>query len=294
MHLLKTVLLERRSSLAMLLSILSVGFLSAQSDTAGWKRVKLFKDDKAIINQIDVDPSWKQLLFKWTCPCDADRTLLLTSREAEKSAQPLVRKRIDIDPEGEVVFDIPDGAATLTISMYGTKCGSSMEVEVLAPIAPPGSETELDFRRTRWGMTRTQVIAGEGTPTVEAAGRLTYVLQIAGLKSALNYDFENGRLSKAEYVLLEKYPEPSQYLVAGATWLDALRERYGEPKQNTFWLNNAYRDDPSKYALAIASGHLEVTNTWQTGRTRIADIVTGGNGAISVRIAYASKQLPSR
>lgn len=220
--------------------------------------------------------------------------MLLTARGIEKTVQPLARKRIDIETEGEVVFDLPDGAATLTVSMYGKHCGSFLEVEVLTPIAPPRSETEFDFRRTRWGMTKEQVIAGEGTPASQTAVGLVYLLQVAGLKSALTYDFESGRLARAKYALLEKYSEPSQYVVAAAAWLDALKERYGEPKQEIRWLNNAYRDDSAKYALAIASGHLEVRNMWETPRTRIAYATTGGNGTISVRITYAGRQLAAR
>ncbi|MDQ6666565.1 MAG: hypothetical protein M3Z23_19470 [Acidobacteriota bacterium] len=289
----KILLVEHKFSLALAAILFAIGPASAQLDTAAWKRVKVFKDNKAIVNVVDVDPSWKRLLFKWSCPCDADRMLLLTSRGFERTAHPLARKQIAIDPEGEVTFDVPDGAATLTISMYGKHCGSSMEVEVLAPIFPAGAETTFDFRKTKWGMAKEKVIAGEGSPTSETSGRLVYVLQVAGLKSALNYDFEDGRLAKAEYVLLENYSEPSQYVVAGAVWLDALKERYGESKQETRWLSNAYRADESKYATAIAAGDLVVKNMWQTERTRITHAITGSNGEISVRITYIGRQAQS-
>jgi hypothetical protein len=265
----------------------------AQDVVPGWKRIKVFSDRKTILNSVDVtDPSWNELRFRWNAPCPANRSLLLIASPKQKGAKALGSQRMDNIAEiGEYLFSIPQGTATVTLFMHGDRCAADVELEVLAPFALAKTESEFDFRQTRWGMTKEQVIITEGKSTSDAPDRLVYETDVAGLKAAMAFDFVDGKLVSAGYTLVEKYPEPNQYIINGARWIAGLKETYGEPKPDVEWLNDLYRNDQKKYAFAISAGHLVIRNSWETGRTKIQHIIAGKNFEMSVSIHYTSKEL---
>ena len=107
------------------------------------------------------------------------------------------------------------------------------------------------------------------------------------------FEFVNGKLARAGYALMEKYVEPNQYVIAGARWMDGLKQKYGESNADIQWLNDLYRSDQKKYAFAISAGHLIIRNSWETERTKIQHIIAGKNFEISVGVSYTSKELGS-
>ncbi len=264
-----------------------------QDAAPSWRRIKTLTDPKSIMNSVDVtDPSWNQLQFRWKVPCSNNRTLLLVASPKEKSAKALGSQRMaNIAESGNYLFLIPQGTASVTILMYGDRCVSHVEMEVLAPYTPSKAETEFDFRQTTWGMSKEQVIATEGKPISETPDRLLYQTNVAGLKAAMMFEFINGKLARTGYDLLEKYTEPNQYIITGTRWVEALNEKYGEPKPDVQWLNDLYRNDQKKWAFAISAGHLVIRDSWDTQRTKIQYIVAGTNFEISVVVHYTSKEL---
>ena len=154
--------------------ILSCGILpiSAQHTAPGWKRIKVFSDRKTIMSTFEItDPSWNQLQFRWKAPCSSKRTLLLIASQKEKGAKVLGSQRMDnIAEAGNYLFPVPQGTVAVTLMMYGDRCMSDLEMEVLAPYTPSVAETEFDFRQTKWGMNKEQVIATEGKPVGDTPG----------------------------------------------------------------------------------------------------------------------------
>src|SRR5208283_3101643 len=66
---------------------------------------------------------------------------------------------------------------------------------------------EFDFRQTKWGMSKEQVIATEGKPASDEPEKLLYETKVTGLKAAMTFDFCDGKLARAGYALMEKYAE---------------------------------------------------------------------------------------
>lgn len=262
------------------------------TSASGWKRLKVLNGDRAIVGAVDVaDPSWHHMRFRWTCPCSNQRTLELIASPKEKGPRALASERATVMPTGEYVFAVPQGTGQVVISLSGNECSSALQLEVFAPYAPSKTEFEYDFRQTKWGMSKEQVIAAEGKPGHDEPDRLLYQTEVAGLKAGIAFEFVNGKLARATYVLMERYAEPNQYIINSERWVEALKEKYGEPRSDVRWLNDLYRNDQKKYAFAISAGHLVIRNSWETERTKIQHIVNGQNFAISVGIAYTSKEL---
>lgn len=285
----------RNARTGSLIAVLVVATIWAQDAAPGWKRIKVFSDRNSILSIFDVtDPSWNQLQFRWKAPCSAKRTLLLIASPKEKGEKALGIQRLeDIAVSGNYLFPIPQGTASVTLMMSGVQCISGVELEVLAPYALSKAEAEFDFRQAKWGMSKEQVVASEGKPASDTPDRLLYQTDVAGLKAAMTFEFVNGKLAKAGYALMEKYVEPNQYIINGARWVEGLKEKYGEPKPDTQWLNDLYRNDQKKWAFAISAGHLIVRNSWETERTKIQHIIAGQNFEISVGLYYTSKELES-
>jgi hypothetical protein len=190
---------------------------------------------------------------------------------------------ISVEPE-------PPKINAATDPLYTVISGTAVpNVSSEPPIAEV--DTEFDFRRTKWCMSKEQVITIEGHPAQDTSDRLIYETDVVGSKVGLTFEFVNNKLAKAGYVLIDKYHEPNQYLLTYAKWVSALNEKYGSGKMESNWLNNLYRSDSSKYGFAISAGHLIVKNRWQTKRTEITAVAGGQNFQVSVGVVYLSKEL---
>ncbi len=280
--------------------VLSILPLFGQDPVPGWKRIKVLSDRTLIASGVDVtDPSWNQLQFRWKAPCSANNAhlTLYALPPKEKGAKALGSQLMDLAAKsGGYVFPIPQGTATVMVIMRGDRCTSNLEMEVFAPYTPSTAETDFDFRQTKWGMSKEQVIAAEGTPVAATEGKdqldqLGYETEVAGLKASTILAFVNGKMARAGYVLLETYAEPNQYVISFGRWLDGLKEKYGAPKPDIQWLNDLYRKDEKKYAFAISAGHLIIRDSWETERTTIQLIMSGKNFQVTVAIIYTSKEL---
>jgi hypothetical protein len=135
-----------------------------------------------------------------------------------------------------------------------------------------------DFRKSRWGMSKAEVIASEGKPGAEQDGKLLYATEVAGLNAAAIFEFD-------------KYSEPNEYLINSAKWVEGLKAKYGTPTPQIEWVNEMFKEDRTKYGLAISAGHLKIRNVWTTPRTNIVQFLVGSNYTISMGIVYGSKAL---
>lgn len=159
------------------------------------------------------------------------------------------------------------------------------------------SQTTADrftFRKRKWGMTRQQVAASESPMKIETADGGTKIggfLTIDGRKMGVLYDFADDRLARASYVLAEKYNEPTAYMAVLRSIEDALTEKYGPPVRNILrWDDDLYKNNPDRYGIALAAGHLLLGHEWETGETKIVTVAHGQNFSITLMVRYTSKQ----
>lgn len=160
---------------------------------------------------------------------------------------------------------------------------------LLATTATLVAVEPFDFRQTKWGFSRDQVIAAEGKPAMDTPDRIGYQTQLVGRNVALVYHFTGGKLTSAGYALLDKFVEPSAYQAISGVWVDKLTEKYGEGKKTVKWFNDLYRSDPNKHAFAISAGHVIVNWEWVTPTTTVSHTLTGENFKVIMGIRYESR-----
>src|SRR5206468_3208379 len=116
------------------------------------------------------------------------------------------------------------------------------------------------------------VIAIEGgklTPHPTRNDMLIGTDSVDGLNVAFSYEFLEGRLARGWYGLVDKHSEPGAYLIDAQRMANAIAGKYGPAEHKVLWKNRLYSDDPLKYGFAISAGHLSVSDSWETERTRI-------------------------
>jgi hypothetical protein len=155
--------------------------------------------------------------------------------------------------------------------------------------------TPYDFRHTTWGMSQEQVIAAEKTePAKETENTLAYPIKIQGKNYLLMYLFVNDKLAKSAYTLLDNFTNKADYMVEYEKIKNLLVKLYGTPADDgKNWKDDTYRDNPERWAMAIAKGELEYRAEWQTDKTAISSNIYGNNYDINLIIAYESKELSS-
>jgi hypothetical protein len=149
----------------------------------------------------------------------------------------------------------------LTIQREGDDAGSQ-------------AESKTNFRNTRWGMNKTQVVRIEGRPNQrESSGGLDiiqYPQKILDMDCMVGYVFALNRLAKAKYSFLANYEDKNQYISSYKKIRDILIQKYGKTEnERVAWQNKQYQDDRSKWGLALSQGHLELNSLWKDSETKI-------------------------
>lgn len=151
----------------------------------------------------------------------------------------------------------------------------------------------FDFRKTRWGMSRQDVIDVEGAPAQQDETAIVYSDTLLGHKVIVGYIFGNDKLVKAGYTLEEKqYSNENSYVDAYNSIVEALKEKYGKPiLEDTYWSRELYKNDYSYRGAAYSRGDVQTVTRWEHGETEIAAKIHGNKNKIFVVIAYLSKNL---
>lgn len=161
----------------------------------------------------------------------------------------------------------------------------------VAPFA--SGESDYDFRKTRWGMTRQQVESSEKRPPMNAAGNeIYYDDRVAGYKAIVAYVFLKDQLVNAGYMFNEQHTNDSLYIINYAKVKDALIAKYGQPiEDEVIWKRSLYKDDPEKHGFAVSIGDLALSAKWETPETEIQLALWGDNYKINMFAVYKSKKL---
>jgi len=159
------------------------------------------------------------------------------------------------------------------------------------------ADADTDFRKSSWGMSPKQVKATEKKkPFYEDkldANRtiITYKERIVGLSAYVVYIFTYGKLTRTKYQIFENHTNKTEYLSDYYSLLEVLRAKYRSPnREDTFWKNDLYKDDPKDWGMAVAVGHLSMFASWEAERTNITLALFGDNFKIDLGIEYTSKE----
>lgn len=154
--------------------------------------------------------------------------------------------------------------------------------------------SDYDFRETRWGMSRSEVIDAEGTEPTAAEGRVIGFEEsdVVGFPAFVYYVFADDKLVRAKYVFAQTHTNETEFVGDFRKVKRALSKKYGGPtSEDTVWKNDLYRDDRQEWGTAIAIGHLAFTATWNHPKTRIDLVLHGDNYNVRLVAEYTSQEL---
>jgi len=182
-----------------------------------------------------------------------------------------------------VVEDVAVGATEVAVA----------PTEVPAPAPAVAKPSNPDFRNVTWGMSKEEVKALEKSPfhdtdALPTGSFIRYLDTVAGVQVFAVYIFAGDTLTRAKYMVRESHSNDNDFFLDYDALEKALSNKYGpsEPKVN--WKGDLFKDDRSKWGLAVSSGDLTVSQRWVTPRTNIFLYLTGDNYTVKLGVEYDS------
>lgn len=154
----------------------------------------------------------------------------------------------------------------------------------------------FDFRKTRWGMSKKEVlkIEKEKLLSTDDSTVLVFSSEINSLDCGIVYQFAEDKLAKAGYLITEEHTNKNDYINDYDNLKEILIKKYGAPlRSGKVWKNDLYKDSPEDWGFAISIGHLGYTSKWETPRTEINLGLNGDDYKIRLIVYYESKELKS-
>ncbi|MEE9095386.1 hypothetical protein [Pseudarthrobacter phenanthrenivorans] len=154
--------------------------------------------------------------------------------------------------------------------------------------AAPSTE---GFRKASWGASHSEVKASESSePQLEQDEYLDFEVRLGRFKCLAAYIFVGDQLVRGKYLVTEQYQNQTQYLTVYEELKGSLSKKYGSPyKDETYWLNDLYKDDYSEWGMAVGCGHLSKFSFWETSDSTINIGLFGENFDVQVSVEYAGK-----
>lgn len=167
-------------------------------------------------------------------------------------------------------------------------------------------EVKYDFRKTTWGMSKEEVRAAESKELYYEGNSnighsIVYEIKIGNKDYGCIYVFLEDKLYNGGYVFNEEHTNKNDYIDDYEELKEILTEKYGKPDEKKlwslhdrgemYWKDDSYRDDRSRWGMAISKGDLAYGSIWETPTTDIELILDGDNYDVSLRIRYISKEL---
>lgn len=152
---------------------------------------------------------------------------------------------------------------------------------------------KTNFRKTTWGMSKSQVKATESEkPKFENDWRLGYLGVVLGMDTRIIYDFANNKLAEGQYLFSEKHTNKNDNIKDYERLKKALIKKYGKPvEDNIHWANELYKSDLEQWGFAVSLGHLVYLTKWEPKETEIGMMLMSDNYKIKIVIRYFSKDL---
>ena len=143
------------------------------------------------------------------------------------------------------------------------------------------SEEDYDFRNTRWGMSKEDILASEaGESIVQTDTQIGYFTEILDKNIYVAFIFDNEHLGSALYALRDMREKLDDAFRDFADFKQILTMKYGEPNagQGDIWADPSFGDedtlkslllDRSKYEEALKQGEILHAAMWKTNKTWI-------------------------
>ena len=142
-------------------------------------------------------------------------------------------------------------------------------------------EEEYDFRNTRWGMSKEDVLGSEsGEPVVKIDTQIGYFIEILDKNVYVAFIFDEEHLVSALYALRDMRENLDDSFKDFEDFKKILTMKYGEPNagQGDIWAAPSFGDedalkalllDRSKYEEALKQGQILHAAMWKTDKTWI-------------------------
>lgn len=157
------------------------------------------------------------------------------------------------------------------------------------------NEKSYDFRKTYWGMSKSEVKQNENASIIEETDEtLQYMTNLDNDKVTLVYSFVDDKLISALYFFNNSYQNPNKYIYDYERINSFLKRKYGKTSNQLDeqeWSNTLFKNDPENWGLAVSIGQLVYVNYWSKESTQIIHMLTGENYNIRHHIQYRSKKL---
>lgn len=154
------------------------------------------------------------------------------------------------------------------------------------------AEEKFDFRKTRWGMTKEEIMKAEITnPVFDEKNAVAFSDKVADINVYVFYIFVDNVLVSASYLTNNIHSNTLEYISDYDKLFKILKEKYGEPvKDKTVWRNDLFRNDPQSWGTAVAAGHLAKSAEWDLNDTKVILGLTGDNYKIIFGVLYQGKK----
>jgi hypothetical protein len=148
------------------------------------------------------------------------------------------------------------------------------------------SDGKYDFRKTRWGMTKQEVINSE-RGLRDYNNQLTKEDIINGLSVFVFYEFDNNILVGGHYIFNVEHTISNLYISDYNNINSALDSKYGAQfKYEETWNSDLFKNKPNKRGLALSIGAVSYYTSWKTNRSYIVHQMTGDDDYILHLISY--------
>lgn len=153
-----------------------------------------------------------------------------------------------------------------------------------------------DFRGFKWGVSAKEVRSNEKETLIKGEKDfLFYKGMLGGLNVNFLYNFVDDRLVNATYLFNMKHSNPNDFIDDYDKIKSLLTKKYGPPIiDNIDWRDDLYRQEPSKWGLAVSAGHLAYKAVWELDNTTIATTLRGDNYKIEHGIYYGDRDARSK
>lgn len=146
------------------------------------------------------------------------------------------------------------------------------------------------FRSFEWGTHIDEIKKNETLQpsNIELDNALIFEGQVGGLKAFVMFIFLEDSLVRGKYVFDETHSNKTDFILDFKKVAKKLAENYAVVKEEVFWRNDLYKDNPEQYGFAVSLGHLVYYNEYMAAGTEIVTALTGENYKISHAVEYVS------
>ena len=154
-----------------------------------------------------------------------------------------------------------------------------------------GGDALYDVRKAAWGMTLQAVEQSEESkPVMKPEDGLMYEARLDKSDTYLLYQFLDGKLVKATYLIQNTGKSNEQLFLEGLQWKAELDKKYGKCSPNLIKVG-VQTDNP---LINVASGKVTLECIYQSERSDILFKMYGSKYRVNVALAYTDTASASK